>query len=691
MEARQLFAIDGLFCGGCARGLEERLRKLDGVMGAGVHFVTASAFVRWLPERCDRSAIAACIATAGYRLVEQTSLEQTATRLKRKATGVAIRLTIATFFGMWSMAAALVIYLQPSLGPETLRQIAITSGVLSIPVVIAADRIFDMATRSIRMGSPGIDAATAIGVAGAVVLSIGNLLLGRPDVYFDAAAMLIALRLLGQLVELRLRGDAIVSLGAIEALTPETARRENETADVPVKTLGMGERVSVDAGDLITVDGIVDDGTSAIDAAILTGESAPRRIAVGDRVQAGSTNLERRIVVRLDRIAGDRDIDRMGGRVAIEVAARGEGVPADERMARWLVIATPMLMVIGAVLGLTEGSAIAAAERALSVATIICPCALAIARPLAHLRGVARAARYGIRICDPRAAETLVTAKSVIFDKTGTLTSPDLAVAQLRPVPGFSEQDLLEAACAAETGVNHPIARAIVAASGNEVGAGGIRDDRGARGEWRGQTVVVQTADAMERDGRTWVAVSIGNRLAGEIAMVSQVDPTAAPTIRSLRRAGLRVACATGDTDDAARQIAATVGLRAEEVIANCSPLDKADIIRRHPRPNVFVGDGVNDAAALAAADCGVVVAGAHRVATLSAGIILTRGTLDQLLVARSLAHRTVAVVRTGLGLALAYNAIALPAALAGLLSPVGAAVAMTVSSLLVLANAARA
>ncbi len=691
MEARQLFAIDGLFCGGCARGLEDKLRRLDGVVGAGVHFVTASAFVRWLPGRCDRSAIAACIAGAGYRLVEQVSLQQTAKRLQRAGAGVTIRLAIAIFFGMWSMAAALVIYLQPSLEPETLRRIAIASGVLSIPVMGAAGPIFDMAVRSIRMRSPGIDSATAIGVAGAVVLSLGNLLRGRADVYFDAATMLIALRLIGQLVELRLRGNAVTLLGAIEALTPETARRENEADEIPVKTLAVGERVWIDAGDLVTVDGVVEDGTSAIDAAILTGEAAPRGIAIGDRVQAGSTNLERRIVVRLDRVAGDRDIDRMGGRIAIEVAARGEGVPPDEQMARWLVIATPILMAVGALLGLMQGSAIAAAERALSVAIVICPCALAVARPLAHLRGVARAARSGIRIRDPRAAEMLVTAKSMIFDKTGTLTSPDLHVAQVRARRGMNERDVLEAACAAETGVNHPIARAIIMACGEEVGSGGIRNDRGARGIWKGRAVVVSTADAVARDGLTWVAVTIENRLAGKIALASQIDPTAASTIRSLRRAGLHLACATGDTEDAARQAAGAVGFRAEEVTANCSPLDKAGITRRYPRPTVFVGDGVNDAAALAAADCGVVVNGAHRVATLSAGIILTHGTLDQLLVARALARRTATVVRNGIGLAVAYNAIAVPAALAGLLSPVGAAVAMTVSSLLVLTNAARA
>jgi P-type E1-E2 ATPase len=348
-------------------------------------------------------------------------------------------------------------------------------------------------------------------------------------------------------------------------------------------------------------------------------------------------------------------------------------------------------MAIAALLGYATGSLAVAAERALATAMVICPCGLAIARPLAQLRCVARAAKSGIRISNPKAADALVAARTVIFDKTGTLTSDRLAVSDILPEPGVSSQAVLAAASAAEASIRHPVAEAIIRASGEPGAASGIRLDRGALGHWEGQSVSVRASEMSVSDGRTWVDVLVDERLTGRIALSATIDTTAPHTIGRLRRAGIHVGCATGDNESAARMVAEAVGLQPSDVASACSPVDKADRVRRSMRPVVFIGDGVNDAPALAAADCGIVVAGAHRAAAVTADIVLVEGSIDRLLTAQAAARHMRAVTRVGLVLAAAYNAVTIPAAILGFLSPVAAAAAMTASSVLVLVNAARA
>ncbi|MDF0491351.1 HAD-IC family P-type ATPase [Sphingomonas sp. H39-1-10] len=691
MEQRQLFAVDGLFCAGCARGLERRLATLDGVADAGVHFVTSSALVRWNADICSVATIRARVADAGYRLVERHDLGETAARFDREIRALSLRLAVAVVFGMWSMGAALILYAQPDLAPGVAWWIALASGVFALPVLCySGAAVFRMAWRSLRLRAPGLDLMIAIGAGGAALLSVAALARGGAAVFFDTATMLVTLLLVGRLIETRVRRSAILALAAVDDVAAEMALSARDGAPVAARSLAPGDHVLVDAGAVFPIDGVVVAGDSLVDRAVMTGEAAALTVAVGDRVQAGTTNLRRRLTIEVDRPCGDRDIDRMGGRVAIEIAARGEPRRELDRWVRALLIATPIIALVAFVFALMAAASFAdAAARALSVLIVICPCALAIAAPLAHVRAAIAGVRQGIRVADPAALEALAAMASVVFDKTGTLTLGRLRIVALEPVAPFSAAELATAAAHAEQGIDHPIARAL--AGDRPAGAGGERLDRGARGiDPAGRRVAVSAAARSGEDGLTWLDVSIDDAPAGRIALADTIDPDAARTVARLRRAGVAVMLATGDGEGPAASVAEATGIAPADVHAGCTPADKARLVAAASWPVIVVGDGVNDAPALAAADCGITVARAHAAATATAGLVFEEGGVGTMIAAWTLARRTATIIRQNFALALLYNLVALPLAAIGLMTPLIAAAAMLASSLLVTANAMR-
>lgn len=325
---------------------------------------------------------------------------------------------------------------------------------------------------------------------------------------------------------------------------------------------------------------------------------------------------------------------------------------------------------------------------ALAVAVVICPCALTIAQPLAHLRAVAWGAREGLQIADPGQLDALAGMRSAVLDKTGTLTMGDLRVAVVTPAPGWTEEEILKLAGAAETGIDHPIARAIVAAAGGETSLGGGRQCRAAISTER--EVVVQTSSAMSAEARMLLDVVVAGEQAGTIALDDKIDPAAAAMMRWFHDHGIARRLATGDAEAPALTVAAAVGLSAQEVAAGCTPADKADQVRAFVGPVLVVGDGINDAPALAAADCSVTVVRAHAAATAMADIAIVQGGLSRIAVAIRIARRTRSVVEQNIALAIGYNLITVPIALAGGMTPLIAAIAMTASSAAVSLNALR-
>lgn len=679
-------------CGGCARGLERCVGRLEGVSTVGVHHLTASMLIDWDERRLSIADITTAVSQTGYTLIDRHRPEELSAMLSADISGLSLRLAVAVVAGMWSMALAIVLYVS-ILDPSTAWWIAFGSGLFALPVVLwAGAGIFWMAFRSIRLRTPGMDLLIALGAGGAFLLSTLALAAGSSHVYFDTATMLITLLLIGRLIDLITRRNAIDALKALEDVSLETVVRRSPTGDesVPAKEIEIGDRIVVDAGSTVGMDGVIDEGDSMINRAVLTGESRPINVSVGQRVEAGCINLERRIIMTVDRTYGDCEIDRMGGAVALELARRGAAASRADRIAAALAWVIPSLalftMILLPFLGIRADEAVL---RGLTVLAAACPCALSIAGPLAQARAAGIAATFGLRLRDPVAFETLAHAASAIFDKTGTLTAGCPTVVEVILAEGWSEGEVLRLAARAETGINHPLARAIVARHGREEGRGGTRLERSAEGvDGDGRRISVSGLSA--EDGLTSLAVSLDDQLIGKISLADAPTAEARATVKRLSRSNIDVWIASGDSAGPTLSVSSTLGVAPRNVRYGCTPADKVELLKAVTGPVVFVGDGVNDAPALAAADCGVSVAGAHGAASQTADVVVVRGGITQLLVAIALSRRMTMIVRQNVGLAIGYNLVAVPVAITGVLTPSMAALAMLASSVSVVLNSLR-
>ncbi|MBN9670241.1 heavy metal translocating P-type ATPase [Roseibium aggregatum] len=688
---RRLFAIEGLACGGCARGLERHLSRLPAVRSVGVHHLTASALVDWDETRLSVEGIGRAVAVAGYRLIERHHAEELASRLDADIRRLSLRLAVAVMAGMWSMALSIVLYVS-AVDEATGWWIALGAGGLALPVLWAGRGIFWMAARSLRLRTPGMDLLIAVGSLGAVTISIAALVHGSSHVYFDTATMLVTLLLVGRLLDAITRRSTIEALTALQSSTPETAMlvTGGATTETPLAMIARGARVRVDAGDAISVDGIVVSGTSAVDRSVLTGESMPIPVCAGARVEAGAVNLERRMFVEVDRDHGDRDIDRMGGAIALEIARRGTLANAADRIAGQLSWEIPGLalsiLIVTPIFGV---SMIDAALRALAILAGACPCALSLAAPLVQARAAGIAAARGIRIREPNAFETLARVRTAIFDKTGTLTEGRPRVTGVLPEPGWTSDEVLGLAARAETGILHPLAQAIVARHGSEIGEGGLRQPRGAVAQDESGRVISVVGSSTDA-GLTRLIVALDGKPIGALDLADQLRPDAAGLLASLGRDGVSIQIATGDSQGPARAVGAKLGLDEADIHFACTAQDKAVLVARSKGPVLFVGDGVNDAPALASAGCGISVAEAHSAAAQTADVAILHGGIEQVVTAISIARRSVRIGRQNIGLALVYNALIVPFALTGHLSPTMAALAMLASSLSVSLNSLR-
>lgn len=689
---RRLFGVSGMACGGCARGLERQICQLDGVRAVGVHHLTASMLVDWDEGRLSIGDINAAVSRAGYRLIDRHRPEELSAILAADISRISLRLAVAVMSGMWSMALALVLYVSV-LDPDVAWWIATASGVLALPVVFwSGAGIFWMAVRSIRLRAPGMDLLIALGAGGTFLLSIVSLASGSSHVWFDTATMLITLLLVGRLVDLLTRRSTIDTLKALEDTSVETAVRRNSAGDetVPGTAIEIGDSVVIDAGSIIGVDGIIQEGQSLINRAVLTGESRAIPAGVGQRVEAGAINLQSRIVVTVDRSYGDRDLDRMGGAIALELAQRGSTASRADRIAAVLSWGIPGLALATVVAAPIAGvAATDALLRGLTVLAAACPCALSIAAPLAQARAAGVAAKLGLRLRDPVAFEALARPATVVFDKTGTLTAGRPSVVTVEAAPGWTGEEVLRLAARAETGIDHPLAHAIVARHGREEGSGGTRRERGAEAnDAEGRRIGVYGAD--RDDGFTTLAVRLEGIVIGTLGLADAATAEARSTVTRLQKAGIAIWIASGDAAGPTLGVADALGIPAARVRHGCTPMEKAELVKAGPGPVLFVGDGVNDAPALAAADCGISVSGAHSAAAQTAGVVIVHGGIGRLIDAIDLSRRTVSITHQNLGLAIGYNLIAVPFAVTGLLSPSMAALAMLASSSSVALNSLR-
>ncbi len=550
---------------------------------------------------------------------------------------------------------------------------------------------------------------------------------GHVGVYYEAAAVIIVLVLLGQILELRAREQTGGAIRALLDLSPDTARlvhADDTEEDVPIETIEVGNMLRVRPGEKVPVDGVIVNGRSAVDESMLTGEPIPVEKSVGDDVTGATLNGTGSLIISAARVGSDTTLAKIVEMVANAQRSRAPIQRLVDVVSGWFVPIVVGAAVVAFVVWMMFGPMPAMAYAivaAVSVLIIACPCALGLATPMSIMVATGRGAQAGVLIKNAEALERFAAVDTLIVDKTGTLTEGKPEVVAVLPEGDRSEDEILRLAASLERGSEHPLASAIVsAAEARDLQLVTARDfeaiiGQGVTGRVDGRRValgnmkLVQAmglerggfqarADQRRDDGQTVMFVAIDDEIAGLIAVADPIKPTAVDAIQSLHREGLRIVMATGDSERTARAVAASLGI--DDVRADASPMDKAHIIadlQKAGRGVAMAGDGVNDAPALAAADVGIAMGTGADVAIESAGIALVRGDLNGIVRARRLAQATMRNIKQNLFFAFAYNAAGVPIAagilypvLGIMLSPMIAAAAMSLSSVSVIGNALR-
>ncbi len=611
---------------------------------------------------------------------------------------------------------------------------------LATPVVLWAGwPFFQRGWTSIRNRSLNMFTLIAVGVGAAWIYSVVAVLApalfpaairrmdGSAPVYFEAAAIITVLVLVGQILELRAREQTSGAIRALLDLTPKTARRVRDDGgdeDVTLDLVVAGDRLRVRPGEKVAVDGEILDGRVTIDESLVTGESMPVTKDAGDKVVAGSLNKTGSFVMRAEKVGADTLLAQIVQMVAQAQRSRAPIQRLADKVSGWFVPAVIGIAVLAAIVwGLAgpEPRLSYALVAAVSVLIIACPCALGLATPISIMVGVGRGARAGVLIKNAEALERFEKVDTLVLDKTGTLTEGRPSVTAIRPAAGFDEAELLRLSASLERGSEHPLADAVVRAATDRklvlseasefdspVGRGvaGVVDGRRvALGNGRylseiGVDVASLEAEAetLRLDGATAIFVAVDGAVAGVLGIADPVKATTADAIRDLKAAGLRLVMMTGDNRTTAEAVARRLGI--DDVQAEVLPQDKAAVVERlraEGRIVAMAGDGVNDAPALAAADVGVAMGAGSDVAIESAGVTLLGGDLQGLVRARKLSKAVMGNIRQNLVFAFGYNTLGIPVA-AGLLypvfglllSPALAALAMALSSVSVIANALR-
>ena len=703
-------AIGGMTCAACATRLEKVLAKQPGVAAASVNLASERAHVRFAAGTVAAADVVLAVEKAGFsaQMIRDGDSHMAredqahAADLRRQA----VRLAVSAVLTL-PLVAAMAAHLA-GLG-WTLPGWAQMA--LSAPVQFWIGwRFYSGAWASLRGGAGNMDVLVALGTSAAWGVSAWSVLQGHgdhADLYFEGAAVVVTLVLLGKLLETRAKRSAAGAIRALMKLRPETARveRDGRLVEIPADAVSPGDVVQVRPGERMPVDGVVVEGASQLDESLITGESLPVAKEAGDEVVAGAINGDGLLRVRAIRVGAESTIARI---IRLVQGAQASKAPVQKLVDRIAAIFVPVVVAVAVLsfLGwwLVMGDPSSAFVAAVSVLVIACPCALGLATPTALMVGTGMAARHGILIKDAEALELAQAVDVVVFDKTGTLTQGKPAVVAVHGAP-----DLLRLAASAQQGSEHPLATAVLAeASGLTLcPPQGFKalPGRGLEARVDGRAVLVgstrlmgerglslrafaEDAAAEESLGRTVMWVAADGAVLGFVAVADPVKPTAARAVADLAALGVRAVLLTGDNARAAAAVARELGI--SRVIAEVLPEDKAAEIERLKAGGhvvAMVGDGVNDAPALAAAQVGIAMGTGTDVAIQAAGITLVRGDPALLAAALSISRATRAKIRQNLFWAFFYNVVAIPAAALAMLTPVIAGAAMAFSSVSVVSN----
>ncbi len=745
-QNRVELAIGGMTCASCAARIEKKLNRMDGVT-ASVNYATEKARVEYAGGVAVDDLIATVEATGYTAELPPPPAAPAPTAGPRAADGgdpaaapdtelttLRQRLTTAVVLGLPVVLLSMV----PAWQFTNWQWLALT---LASPVVVYAGWPFHRAAlTNARHGAATMDTLVSVGTLAAYGWSLWALFFGtaghpgmshpfaftvsRGDggsqIYLEAAAGVTAFLLAGRYFEARAKRRAGAALRALLELGAKDVAVLRDGAEVrlPIGELAVGDRFVVRPGEKVATDGVVREGGSAIDASLLTGESVPVEVGPGDPVAGATVNAGGRIVVEAVRVGADTQLARMGRLVADAQSGKAAAQRLADRISAVFVPAVIVLALgtLAVWFALGEG-ATAAFTAAVAVLIIACPCALGLATPTALLVGTGRGAQLGILIKGPEVLESTRAVDTVVLDKTGTVTSGAMALTGVHVAAGEDEEAVLRLAGALEHASEHPVARAVAAGAAERLGALPAVADfanvpgLGVQGVVDGHAVLVGRArllrawaqelpaelaaasSAAEEGGATAVAVGWDGRARAVLTIADTVRPSSQEAVGRLRALGLRPVLLTGDNARVAHTVAAQVGIAAADVHAEVLPEEKAAVVRRlqeQGRVVAMVGDGVNDAAALAQADLGLAMGTGTDAAIEAGDLTLVRGDLRVAADAIRLARRTLATIKANLFWAFAYNLAAIPLAAAGLLDPMIAGAAMAFSSVFVVANSLR-